>query len=274
MRLTRCKPLLGTFVEVSVDAALADLELLSISNTIFDRISYIEKKMSYYQLGSELHYLNKYAHQTPLQLSNEMATVLEFCLDLSQLTDGLFDITVTPKLINKGLLPNHGLSFDETGSWQDISIENKTVFFEKSLIIELGGVAKGFAVDEALKVVNKPDIDMVVNAGGDLKMSPWQGKNVAVRIPGKSVDHSHTIIMKNAALATSGHYFLEQKPAITHPKQSINLDLKQSVSVFASSCMLADALTKIAVLCDDYEPIFSMFDASSVTFSDSKLNSD
>jgi thiamine biosynthesis lipoprotein ApbE len=67
--------------------------------------------------------------------------------------------------------------------------------------------------------------------------------------------------MQAAALATSGHYFLEGKQAITHPLHDLVLSQNQSVSVFADSCMVADALTKVACLCEDADSVFSLFGA-------------
>lgn len=271
MNVTRCKLLLGTFVEVSVEAELEQKELIQLSQHIFERIEQIERLMSYYRLDSELNMLNREAHLRPQQVSDDLLSVLRFCVELSRMTDGVFDVAVAPRLIEKSLLPDHGFEFDETASWQDILINNNQVFFAKPLIIELGGVAKGFAVDEAIKAVQDSDIRVTVNAGGDLKMSHWQNKTASIRVPELSVEHSQDVSMQRAALACSGHYFLENETAITHPKKTINLDRKQNVSIFADSCMVADALTKVALLYDDYAPVFSHFNALGILASDSKL---
>jgi thiamine biosynthesis lipoprotein len=258
---SRCKPLLGTFVEISLKGELTGEDTFSLTQDVFSRIQFIENTMSYFKLDSELNALNKYAHLNPVKVSEELFYVLQFCIELYQLTNGVFDITVAANLIKNGLLPDHGFKFDESSSSKDIVLKDCYVYFEKPLIIELGGVAKGYAVDEALKVVNSDDIHVTVNAGGDLKMSHWQNEPVLIRDANRPIHSSVEYVMQAAALATSGHYFLEGKQAISHPFRDVALPKNQSVSVFAESCMVADALTKVACLCEDADSVFPIFGA-------------
>jgi thiamine biosynthesis lipoprotein len=259
---SRCKPLLGTFVEVSLSGELTEQNTFELTQNIFSKIQFIENKMSYFKRDSELNLLNTHAHINPVQVSEELYYILQFCIELNQLSKGVFDITVASNLIKKGLLPDHGFKFDASSTSEDIVLKDGYVYFEKPLIIELGGVAKGYAVDEAIKVVNNDDIHVTVNAGGDLKMSHWQNESVLIRNSNNPIHSSVKCEMQAAALATSGHYFLEGKQAITHPLHDVVLPQNQSVSVFADSCMVADALTKVACLCDDANAIFPLLGAT------------
>ncbi|MBV1885756.1 MAG: FAD:protein FMN transferase, partial [Parvibaculaceae bacterium] len=171
--LSRCKPLLGTFVEVSVSANTSDKELIALSNQAFDEIDIIHRLMSFHDETSELSRLNKTAHLKPHMLSKDMGAVLSQALSLSALTDGLFDVSIGQELVAQGSLPNHLARQHSSGSWKDIVLDEEKVFFKKPLLIDLGGIAKGYAVDCALKKLSSAH-SALVNAGGDLACTDWQ----------------------------------------------------------------------------------------------------
>lgn len=252
--------MLGTFVEVSVQDKVSDKSLIQLTNTLFKQIEIVEGLMNFHNTESELSYINRHAHLNPVSISADMVIVITQALTLSQLTEGLYDISIAPKLIASGLLPDYGYEVDPTAHWQDIILDDNNVYFQKPLIIDLGGIAKGYAVDKAVAAAQ--GCEVIVNAGGDLKMSHWQNKLASVRVPysvtGKTVD----IPMQASALATSGHYFLDGKVAIIDPKNKQKIDEDISISIFAESCMLADALTKVAFLYQESQPIFSALQAS------------
>ena len=124
--------------------------------------------------------------------------------------------------------------------------------FTRPLLLDLGGIAKGYAVDQAINAVDD-SINITVNAGGDLRMRPWRGNQVEVRHPRSPHSESIQIQMKNRAVATSATYYSENGVVIVskEPSASINPNENISVSVFAKDCLLADALTKVAYLDPD-----------------------
>ena len=72
--------------------------------------------------------------------------------------------------------------------------------------------------------------------------------------------------MHQAAVATSGNYYMDRnKNSIIHPSTKKAVKDKRSVSVFASSCMLADALTKVAFLDINLMPIFNSYGAKAIS---------
>ena len=250
--LARCQPNLGTYVEISVSGDVSEDELISASNAAFLKIDLIQSLMSFHDEESELTRVNRYAAREPVPISLETKFVLEQALWLSEKTDGLFDITVAPKLVASKALPNHNFDLSPTGTWRDIVIIDNEVRFTKPLLLDLGGIAKGYAVDQAINAVDD-SINITVNAGGDLRMRPWRGNQVEVRHPRSPHSESIQIQMKNRAVATSATYYSENGVLIVskEPSASINPNENISVSVFAKDCLLADALTKVAYLDPD-----------------------
>ena len=250
--LARCQPNLGTYVEISVSGDVSEDELISASNAAFLKIDLIQSLMSFHDEESELTRVNRYAAREPVPISLETKFVLEQALRLSEKTNGLFDITVAPRLVASKALPNHNFDLSPTGTWRDIILIDNEVRFTKPLLLDLGGIAKGYAVDQAINAVDD-SINITVNAGGDLRMRPWRGNQVEVRHPRSPHSESIQIQMKNRAVATSATYYSENGVLIVskEPSASINPNENISVSVFAKDCLLADALTKVAYLDPD-----------------------
>lgn len=245
--ISRCKPLLGTYVRLSLTADAARETLLEMSVRAYARIERVERLMSFHDPDSELSRLNRLAHRQPCPVSTETETVLRQALRLSRASQGLFDISIAPALIRRGLLPAIDVDIDTSANWRDLRVENGRVSFAKKMLIDLGGIAKGYAVDQAMSVLSD-DIDAVINAGGDIRMNRWQDKTVSIRYAASGHDQTVETPMRAAAIASSASYYLNGKGAIIAPGQRQAADSPCVYSVFASNCMLADALTKIAFL--------------------------
>lgn len=245
--ISRCKPLLGTYVRLSLTADAARETLLAMSVRAFARIERVERLMSFHDPDSELSRLNRLAHRQPCPVSAETEAVLRQALRLSRASHGLFDISIAPALIRQGLLPAIDGDIDESANWRDLRLENGRVSFAKKMLIDLGGIAKGYAVDQAMSVLSD-DIDAVINAGGDIRMNRWRDKTVSIRYAASGHEQTVEAPMRAAAIASSASYYLNGKGAIIAPGQRQAADSPCVYSVFASNCMLADALTKIAFL--------------------------
>lgn len=268
-RLARCKPYMGTFVEVSLAGDYSDDDLIELSQQAFGAIDAVDRAMSFHSPASELSRLNKLAFQQSVEISEAMQQVLECALNLSARTQGVFDVSVAPQLVSYGLLPDHKFSEKSNGCWKDIEMCDGRVRFHQPLLLDFGGIAKGYAVDRVFDVLEADDLSIVVNAGGDMRMSHWQGEKVAVRHPANP-SQLVEVSMRRQSVATSGHYFLNSSSdkisdekiqaivarntgleAATQTQLEARGDVvafEGSVSVFADSCMMADALTKVAML--------------------------
>ena len=271
----RCKPLLGTLVEVSCTAKDTATELAACT-AAFDAVQRVHTLMSYQTTSSNLHAFNALGHMQYAQAATEFIAVLQFCNGLSAASDGVFDVTAGPR--NKAwrehqarrthsahesaaAMPVNALS----GCWQDIEIDapNQRLRKHAPLQIDLSGVAKGYAVDVAVHALQAAGATSGhVNAGGDCRVFGDTQRLVKVRAPW---DLAHTIdlpALHNASLATSASYFLDA-PEMAHGITGKLADPSISVTVVAPSCMAADALTKIVALTQDAQhPILAAYRAT------------
>ena len=119
--------------------------------------------------------------------------------------------------------------------------------FARALLVDLGGIAKGYAVDRAMALI-PADIGACVNAGGDLRMSHWRQEHFEVRVPGSPPRAPIRLPMRNAAVASSIGCPGDHLGMIIDPHKRRPVGDARSYSVFAASAMRADALTKIACL--------------------------
>ena len=255
--ISRAQPWLGTFVEIYINADTAQDEIASISQAGFDKIAHIHKLMSYHESDSELSKINQNAASTKVQISPHMQRVMTLALDLSKRSDGRFDVSIAPELIQKGYLPNTIARPENPGDWRDIELFPNEIRFNKPLLLDLGGIAKGYAVDLAFDCMHEmiPDAHQIsVNAGGDLRVLRWEGEQAQIKYLDIMSRSRYTPTpMLAPAMASSGLYprggdnhlvFLSTDKR-KRPRRNV-------ITVFASSSMMADALTKVAYLADDY----------------------
>jgi thiamine biosynthesis lipoprotein len=258
--LARCKPLLGTFVDVTLSGHISNDELITLSNNVFDEIARIHNMMGFHEPSSELSRLNKALltnTNTAIKMSNEMQKVLELALHLSVQSNGLFDVSIAPTLVIDKQLPNHlhisGTRdfLDLLGNSNNLAINDNYLTNNRPVCIDLGGIAKGFAVDCAIKKI-PTGIEFSINAGGDLAISDWKHQQVALQY-GKSAKAIKQVNMLASSLATSGDYNHGGNHIIKPKNTNVSsrakpVKFKGCVSVFSDNTMLADALTKIVVL--------------------------
>jgi FAD:protein FMN transferase len=264
--LQQCRPWLGTYVEISLQGDEDDDALLDRSLAAFAEIERIQRLMSFHDSESELTQVNASAHLAEMPISNDFRQVLGFALELAEASGGAFDPTVAPALVKRGLLPDHGNCPVTRASWRSIQLFPDSVRFDHPLRLDFGGIAKGYAVDCALAVIGE-DVSATVNAGGDLAMNRWKGRDVAIRRPASNGRATCILPMENRALATSAAYFLEHAHVILHPETRVPTPRQESASVFAESCMTADALTKVLLLMDDATAVLRKFHASGLLIS-------
>jgi thiamine biosynthesis lipoprotein len=262
--IERCKTLLGTLVEIELKGTVDNDELVLLSEQLFQEIERIHHLFSFHSEQSEISSLNRQAlaltnkpigDNKPLEISvsEDLDKVLSLALELNKFTRGLYDVTVAPSLILNDQLPNHlflnmidrKCTF-KFGNSSHLLCKEGVVTIEKPLCIDLGGIAKGYAVDCALaKVPNH--IYCRINAGGDLAINQWKDEKIALKYNKRSTA-LRRVKMQNRAVATSGNYHLKGKSAFVNPLTGKHVKFKGSMSVFSSEVMLSDALTKAMVL--------------------------
>ena len=254
--IRRARPLLGTIVEITVRGMTDDAGSDAI-RAAFSAVEKVQALMSYHDPLSELSRLNFRAARHLVQVSPWMFSVLEMAQQLAEESDGVFDVTIAPRLASWGFLPrNPPNSQDERlATWRDIELTpGRLVRFRRPLHMDLGGIAKGFAVDQAIAALHAAGAPAgIVNAGGDLRGYGPEAWPVVIRHPSDPQAVGHIFSLHDSALATSANYFTRRRwrgcdvcPLVDGRTRLPCAD-ETSASVLAPGAMLADALTKILV---------------------------
>ncbi|MFN3716785.1 MAG: FAD:protein FMN transferase [Thiobacillus sp.] len=241
MILRRAQPWLGTRVEITAEGDAA-ATLVAASNRAFARIAAIHDAMSFQDAESELTRVNCCAQRDWTALSPDLAAVVAAALDFARASCGLFDPSVAGRLVEVGLLPSHpGFPAHPLTGWQAIELDGDRVRYRAPLLVDLSGIAKGYAVDAALaSLVEAGVAAATVNAGGDLARAA--AVPVSVRLPQNPATSLRLAELANGAAATSADYF--QPGHLCHPQTGDALCVASSVTVLAADCITADALTK------------------------------
>ena len=224
----------------------------------------IEKCCSRFDSESELRQLTDRVG-APVPVSPMLYEAIRFALSVAEESAGAFDPTVGQRMeargfdrnYQTGLVASSGIAsnFLDGVSWRDVLLdtEAQTVTLLKPLVLDLGAVAKGLAVDVAAREL-APFENFAVDAGGDLYLGghnvdgePW---SVGIRHPREN-SLIETLHVSNTAVCTSGDY--ERKSAtdervhhIMDARTGQSAAALASVTVVAPSAMVADALATAA----------------------------
>ena len=253
--IRRAQPLLGTLVEIRAAAAQPPARLHAAIDSAFAAVQRVHVLMSFHDAASTVSALNREALHRPLRVDAQTWAVLAAAQRLSRLSEGAFDIAVGARLSDWGYLPPNPTAAAYEGNWADIELlEDCRVRFHRPLLIDLGGIAKGYAVDCAIDALRQAGVESaLVNAGGDLRALGAQPQTVHLRHPQNPAVSAHSFSLCNEALATSANYFSRRDDAadavspLLDPRSQRPWLGDASVSVRAADCMSADALTKLVL---------------------------
>jgi thiamine biosynthesis lipoprotein len=256
----RARPLLGTFVEIRSAGATRAATQRAI-DAAFAVIDKIHRVMSFHDPDSDVGRLNREACQRSVAVDPWTYRVLETALVLHRRSFGAFDIAVAPALQRLGRLPRHRADiegdFAETATSGAIALlpRNHVRFHRSGMKIDLGGIAKGFAVDQAIDVLREHGQSSgLVNAGGDLATFGALPETIHIRDPRRPDCSLCQVAIANAALASSARLFDPTGSSDTFLSSTINPATHEpaaeiaGATVCAPSCMVADALTKIVMI--------------------------
>jgi FAD:protein FMN transferase len=215
--------------------------------------------MSFHEPDSDVARLNREACARAVAVDAWTFTVLKAALDLNRRSAGAFDVTVAPVLEDLGLLPRSDRSSPPTRTSTGDAIELlegcRVRFRDRGVRIDLGGIAKGFAVDRAVDALRARGVRCgLVNAGGDLAAFGPQPHTVHIRDPRDPRRLMCALDVSEEALATSGALFDPLRSeeatavAIIDPGTGAPAQAVRGATVRAVTCMLADALTKAVMV--------------------------
>jgi len=297
VELRRARPLLGTIVDIQARAP-NEFRVMRAIEDAFETVERVHRLMSFHDPASDVSRLNREAHRRVVTVDQWTWQVLQAARHFADESNGAFDVTIGRLLADWKFLPRsncghpeqsegprHGsmtddqfvrsLAFarDDKACWRDIVLEDDFhVRFRRGLTIDLGGIAKGFAIDCAIGALRNANVEAgVVNAGGDLRVFGLQEEAVRIRSPLNPNRSAGMVALKNRALATSATYFSRRKSGGQMRSALIDGQTQQpivddvSVTVAANDCMTADALTKIVVVLRDLaRPILTQHNADAV----------
>jgi thiamine biosynthesis lipoprotein len=259
-RLRRAKPLLGTFVEIAVANAAHDVMAAAVEDA-FDAIARVHRCMSFHDPASDVSRLNQHAAAGAVTVDPWTFQVLEAAVELHRRSAGLFDVGIARVLQEAGLLPGPPYARPPSplvySADDPIELlpEHRIRFRDRNVAIDLGGIAKGFAVDRALDALREHGLPQgLVNAGGDLAVFGAEPESIFIRHPLDPDRLVCQVQLANEALASSGGRLdlfessSVARQAIIDPRTQEPPRAIAGVSVRASSCLMADALTKVVMI--------------------------
>jgi len=231
----RCRPSLGTFVEIECDSEPA-------IEAAFAAIERVHRLMSAHEPDSDLSRINRFAHLAPVAVDEWTAWVLERALFWSRESEGAFDVVrAGHSAIESGYLPRHGGQPEPVAAhWSWLEIQGRSVRLLKAGCVDLGGIAKGFAVDRAIETLRAAGARSgLVNAGGDLACFGPEPSPVRIAHP-RTRSAVAKVWLSNEALATSAIHADHASPHLPGRDRRY-----VSATVRARQAVDADALTKV-----------------------------
>jgi thiamine biosynthesis lipoprotein len=236
----------------------------------FARVAELNRIMSDYDSTSELMRLCGKAGGEPVKVSDELFFVLARSQKVARESEGAFDVTVGPVVRLWRVARRTTKLPDETRlkkalalvGYKNVELDEKakTVkLLKKGMQLDLGGIAKGYAADEMLRVLAKHGLSRaLVSCGGDLAARDAPpGKDawtVAIAPVDAKKEGPRYLKLVNAAVSTSGdaEQYIEidgkRYSHIVDPRTGIGLVGRMSATVIAPDGITADSLTKVVAV--------------------------
>jgi FAD:protein FMN transferase len=247
----RARPLLGTRVAIRV-RGLLEADAHRAIDAAFREIEQVHARMSFHDPGSDLGRLNREGFPGPVAVARQTLEVLGWAERIARGSHGVFDITVAAQLVQWGTLPSPGRPSwrgrpDPRGSWRDVELlPDGTVRFRRRVWIDLGGIAKGYAVDRAIDCLRAWGVPACcVNAGGDLRVLGPRMERIHLDRAPREVAELPILELVNGSVASSGGS-PDRVPHVDGRRRS-PVGRRSFVSVVAPRCVVADALTKVVL---------------------------
>ncbi|WP_406658198.1 FAD:protein FMN transferase [Methanolobus sp. ZRKC2] len=253
------RSLMDTTVTISVLSSNETKAQESIEKA-FERIEYVDGLMSSYDNSSELSILNEQGYLNEANL--DIIYVINRSKSYSESSQGAFDISILPLLDLWRSKFSPGGTYEaptpeeinetlELVNYSAIHVEGSNVSLDEGMMLTLGGVAKGYAVDLAIESLTDDGIKAgFVNAGGDGRYIGYKEQGVPWKVglqnPDKAGEAVVVMDMEDKAVATSGNYerYFNDAAKVSHisdPRTGYPAQDLISVTVITESTMDADA---------------------------------
>jgi thiamine biosynthesis lipoprotein len=253
------RDLMGTRVSTTLwhaDAARAN----ACNERIFAEIQRIDALMSTYREDSEISEINRNAVTSAVEIGTELARLIERSIYFSKLSHGAFDITYASVGYaydyRAGLQPGADAVEAKLPAidYRHIELDGRRIrFAHPDVRIDLGGIAKGYAVDRAMDITRACGIqNAMISAGGDSRIlgdhggRPWI---IGIRHPRDPDGIALRVPLADSAISTSGDYerfFLAEGDRVHHiidPATGRSAEGSWSATVIGPDAMTTDALS-------------------------------
>jgi FAD:protein FMN transferase len=268
-RFEFAQPHMGTLVRITLYAR-GEPEAARASAAAFDRIARLDAALSDYRDDSELTALSRRAGTGPVAVSGDLFRVLDAAQTIARASDGAFDVTVGPLSVlwrqarRRQQLPDPDRLADARTrvGYAKLSLDaegHTAALRDPGMQLDLGGIAKGFAADEAMRVLESQGIARaLIAAGGDIVASNApageRGWTVAIgTIEGAAAQAP--LALARGAVSTSGdaeQFVMVDGTRYSHifdPRTGAALRGRRSVTVRARDGTTSDALaTAVSVM--------------------------
>jgi FAD:protein FMN transferase len=269
------EPEMGVPFRIVLYTAAAE-DAQAAARAAFNRIAQLNEIMSDYETDSELNELSRTSGLgKAVRVSDDLWRVLEKAQQLAQRSGGAFDVTVGPAVAlwrrarrNQRLPePERLVEAQKAVGYEHVRMnpaDHTVELLVPGMKLDLGGIAKGYALDEALKVLTARGVTRaLVTGGGDMAMSEappgqqgWRIEIAPLDVP--NAPPKRFVRLAEYALATSGDVFQRLEidgrrySHIVDPRTGVGLTDHSLVTVIARDCTTADALaTAVSVLGPD-----------------------
>jgi thiamine biosynthesis lipoprotein len=256
--------LMDTIAEIKVVGGKKK-ETKKVIDAAFNRMKNIEKITNFCDPKSELSRINQQEDKSSVDVGYEMCEILKESLKYSKITDGAFDVSIgsLSKLWNFGsnTTPPPRIKIIDSAllvGYEDVKFDinkRQVSFGRKGMKIDLDGVNKGYAVEEAAKILTDAGYhNFLINLGGNIKAmgtNPWGFQwKVGIRHPRSKDNILTTLKLHDMAVATSGdyeHYFISAGQRYHHildPQSGYPVSNGCiSVTIITPSAFIADILS-------------------------------
>ncbi len=295
--MIRCQPLMGTFVVVKIKDIGQEEQLTKdrekfyqyIISIVFSEMKQVQSLMSFHDMDSDVSRINQISlakKYMNIEVHPWTLEVLQIAKDLFIQTGGSFDCGIGNHLMAWGLLPGQ-MSEEEYLYMQrsclaSILIENQAqIRLIGPVMLDLGGIAKGYAIDRGIQVLSRFGIERaLINAGGDIRSLGPEQELISLRDVRDQSTYSPLGKIQDEALAVSSTSFCKKNIGNRHISHLVNPLSGQSIDdlwtyvVKAPSCVIADGLTKaLAVDKDIHAKYFGLLKASAQIIRSNTSNS-
>ena len=284
-KIVQTRQMMGTWAEITVYSQNAKLANRAIE-TALDAMTEVDSLMSAYKKDSEISEINRQAGQKAVSVSPQTFWVVKSAIHYSEISDGAFDITISPLIRSWGFFRKQGhippkeeinqkralvnyrlieLDFEHNPLTPFIPLPkggrgvvkgeyNRIKLLKNGMTLDLGGIAKGYAVDQAIEQLRAAKVENVlVNLSGNMyalghprDKDAWR---IAIRHPRQKESLLGVLELQEEAIATSGDYekfFIHDGKKYSHiinPHTGYPVLGIASVTITAKTAMEADALS-------------------------------